>query len=472
MPRRVDGGEQPGWRWGPFTFRLPFYHTGIAWPEFLQGIFVAGATGLGIVPLLTLYFGLSFEEAVACIFIQSVLISSAPIIFGEPFAPGWVTPALPLALAFMLATDGEENAIYGSSLEKIQIMTAVSLDFAAILLLLGVTGLGKRFIGWLPAALKSGIILGAAIAALKRVFLDDAPRFLLKQPITTTVAVTICLILTFSVPIQKYKLRWRPLAVFTGLGLLPGFLIAAAVGPLAGEINYEVDWNVFLPPFDGMILKPPFEGLYNKISPFAIGWPPPQMFLQGLPLAVMGYVILFGDLITGAEVLKEAKQDRPDEQIDIDFNRSHFSLAIRNALMALFAPFFPTQGCLWTGVHVIIVQRWREGRQAMDSLYTGVSSYYVFGVPLLYMCLPLLTALKPLMGIALSLTLVLTGFACAYISMAIPQTPIERGVALLTAVSLVVFPDPWIGMTIGIAATLILVGVSRPPVADREESSG
>ncbi len=459
--QRTAGTEQPGWRWGPFTFRLPFYHTGITWPEFWQGIFVAGATGLGLVPLLVGYFGLSFEEAVACIFIQSMLISSAPILFGEPFAPGWVTPALPLAIAFILAVDSGGNPVYGTPQEKFQMMTAVSLNFAAILLFMGATGLGHRFIRWLPDALKSGIILGAAIAALMRVLMDEKKELLLKQPITTTVAVSICLILTFSLPVQRLKLRWRWLAGFAGLGLLPGFVIAAIVGPLVGEISYKEAVDSIGTNFDDIILVPPFAELYHKVSPFAIGWPSAQMFLDGLPLAIMGYVILFGDLITGAEVLQMSQPDRPDEKIVIDVNRSHFSLAIRNALMALFSPFFPTQGCLWTGVHVIIVQRWREGRQAMDSLYTGISSYYVFGVPLLYMILPLLYGLRPLMGIALSLTLVLTGFACAYVAMGISKTPIERGVALLTAVSLVVFPNPWIGMSVGIAATLLLVGLPK-----------
>jgi len=488
--QRTDGAEQPGWRWGPFTFRLPFYHTGVAWPEFWQGIFVAGATGLGLVPLLVGYFGLSFQEAVACIFIQSMLISSAPILFGEPFAAGWVTPALPLAIAFILAVDGEGNAVYGTPQEKFQMMTAVSLNFAAILLFMGATGLGHRFIRWLPDALKSGIILGAAIAALMRVLMDEKKELLLFQPITTTVAVSICLILTFSLPVQQLKLRWRWLAKFAGLGLLPGFVIAAIVGPMVGEISYDQvldffrtsltdvmakmvvdiqsDKSVFemgLGAFQGVlgdvILIPPFADLYHKVSPMAIGWPSLTMFLDGFPLAIMGYVILFGDLITGAEVIQDAQPSRPDEKIVIDVNRSHFSLAIRNALMALFSPFFPTQGCLWTGVHVIVVQRWREGRQSMDSLFTGISSYYVFGVPLLYLVLPLLYGLKPLMGIALSLTLVLTGFACAYVAMGISKTPIERGVALLTAVSLVVFPNPWVGMSVGAAATLLLVGLPK-----------
>jgi hypothetical protein len=71
------------------------------------------------------------------------------------------------------------------------------------------------------------------------------------------------------------------------------------------------------------------------------------------------------------------------------------------------------------------------------------------------------------MGIALSLTLVLTGFACAYVAMGIPRTQIERGVTVLTAVALAIF-SPWVGMAIGIAAVLLLVGIQSPDVPAEE----
>ena len=28
---------------GPFTFRLPFYHSKLCWPEFFQGLLIAAA---------------------------------------------------------------------------------------------------------------------------------------------------------------------------------------------------------------------------------------------------------------------------------------------------------------------------------------------------------------------------------------------------------------------------------------------
>ena len=438
--------EQPGWRWGPFTFRLPFYHSKLCWPEFFQGLLIAAATGLSLVPLMTGFFGLSFEEAVAVSLIHSILITSSIIVFGEPYAPGWITPALPLVLAFVLGG-------YETPDERFQAMTALSLDFALLLFLLGITGLGKRFMLWLPDTLKAGIILGAAIAALKRVLVDDAERFLLQQPIATTIACAVCLIFAFSLPMAKLKEKYRFFAPLGALGLLPGFVLAGIIGPMVGEVSYDIQWG---------ILIPPLGDAWAKVSPFAIGWPSMEMFIQGMPLALITYVILFGDLVTGNEVIREGLQNRQDEHIDINPTRSHISLAIRNALMGISAPFFPTQGALWTGVHVIIMQRWKQGKEAMGSLHSGLASYYLMGLPILFFLLPLLTGLKPLLGIALSLTLVLTGFACAYIAMAIPKNNTSRGAVVLIGAALAFF-EPWIGLLIGIATTLLLVGWDRNP---------
>ncbi len=436
--------EQPGWRWGPFTFRLPFYHTTFYWQEALQGLFIAAATGLALVPLMTTFFGLTFEEAVAVSMIHSILIGSALIFFGEPYAPGWITPALPFVLAFVLG-GYEEPAM------RFQAMTAVSLNFALLLFVLGITGLGKKFVFWLPDTLKAGIILGAAIAALKRVFIDDAERFLLQQPIATTIACAVCLIFAFSLPMQRLKAKYKFFAILGALGLLPGFFLAATIGPLVGEVTYDIQWG---------ILIPPMGDAWAKVSPFAIGWPTTEMFIQSMPLAIITYVILFGDLVTGNEVIRDGLQTRKDEHIDINPTRSHLSLAIRNGLMGVLAPFFPTQGAMWTGVHVIIMQRWKQGKQAMDSLHSGLASYYLMGIPVLFIALPLLTGLQPLLGIALSLTLVLTGFACAYVAMSIPTNNTSRGAVVLIGAGLAFF-EPWIGLLFGVITTILLVGWDR-----------
>ena len=477
----AEGAIHPGFKWGPFTFRVPFLHTRIEWPELAQGIFVAGATGLGLVPVLTHYFGLTFEEAVAFAFVQSVLLSSQPILFGEPFAPGWVTPALPLVLGAMIIGGAP---LYEDPADMWRYMAALTIVFAAIIFFMGFTGLGGKVVSALPNAFKGGIIMGAAIAAVYRVFFGDATLFQ-AMPVTTTVAVGFCIFLTFSIPVMHLKQKYKPLALFASLGLLPGFFAGGLVGPFAGilagptEKLVELGWlkDTWLGYFkteitysfalEGVettygVLVLPFMSLWEKISPLSIGFPSFEMMINAIPLAIIGYVLLFGDLITGHEILKISQPARPDNKLDVNLNRTHISAGIRNTLSLFAAPFFPTQGCLWTGVQVIIAQRWAEGKQGMQSFHSGMASYYVFGIPILYMCAPLLAALEPLMPIALSLTLVLTGFACAYVAMGLQRTNAERGGVLIIGSAIAFFPNPWIGMIVAVIMTIGLIGFSDP----------
>lgn len=450
MRQRRDGAVQPGIRWGPFTTRLPGLHVGFSGPEFAQGVLLSAATGLALVPVMTGAFGLTFHEAVSMAFFHSLLVTSAPLIFGEPFATGWITPALPFVLTLVL---GDR---FPTPDEKFQAMIAMSLDLAIILLVLGATGFGRRVIESIPAALKAAIIMGAAIAALKRVFLDDAPDVLFAMPVSMTVAIGLSLMLAFSVPVRRLATRSRRLSRFVSLGLLPGLVLGGLAGILTGELTYVVDgqsvvqWGVVIPPVGALI---------EKASPFGVGFPSLALMLDPdiLSLAFIGYVVLFGDMITGIAIIENAAPARPDERIQIDLTRTHLSTGIRNAAMGLFVPFYPTQGLLWTGVHVIVVNRWAEGRKAMDSLFTGIASYYMWGFPVLYLLLPLVTALRPMLPIALALTLVLTGFACAYVSMEMVRGRAGRGTALLGGCALALF-SPWLGLAIAVLAVALLTG--------------
>ncbi len=443
---RREGRLNKGIRWGNFTFRIPLYHTRCEWPDLMQGLIVTASTAMALVPLLQAAFGLSFYEAVACSMIHMMLISAGPIIFGDPFAPGWITPALPITLAYVLGN-------YIDPVERFQVMTALSLDFAAIMLFFGITGLGSKFVHGLPVALKSGIILGASIASFKRVFHDDIDTFM-ERPIATSVAIVICLVFAFSRPLADLARKKRWIKRLCNLGLLPGFVVAGLVGAAVGEIEFNVSWGILIPPVDS---------LWQKVSPFYIGWPSLEMFVESLPLALIVYTIAFGDFITGEEIIKDAQPSRLDDPVDVDVSRTHLSATIRNVLMAVSAPFFPTQGVLWTGVHVIIIQRWRQGKMYMGSLFGGISSFYLLGLPIIFFLLPVVTLLAPMMNIALSISLVLTGFACAFIALSMPKTSEQRGVALLAGVMLAVL-EPWLGLLMAVIANQLIVG-SEPSVA-------
>ena len=441
---RREGEIQPGIKWGPFVLRIPFIHARFALPEFLQGICVAGATGLALVPVMTASFGLTFEEAVTMAMFHTLLISSAWFFFGDPVAPGWLTPALPFIFAFVLGGGNTPE-------QQFQLMTALSLNFAALLIFLGATGLGAKLIAWVPNVLKGGIILGAAVAAFIRIFdPNDAAAALNLTPIAAVSSLALCMFLTFSKPFQRQAAQMPLLAKIAGLGLLPAFLVAGFVGYFTGEMQFNIQ--------SGLLDVPAHAAtLWQKASPMVIGWPDAAMFLSALPLAFITYILFFGDVVTAEEMIKNSQPMRKDEKLDINSNRLHMSTGIRNAAMAVIAPFFGTQGVLWTGIQVIVLKRWATGRDKVDSIFDGISAYYVYGFPVLFIVLPIVTLLQPLLPIALAVTLLLTGFACATLALTTVTDTTERGAMVLTAMAFALF-DPWTGLLAGLATILVVVG--------------
>lgn len=435
-----------GLKWGPFTARIPFIHIKFRGAEFFQGLVIAGATAFAAVPI-AMGLGLTFEEGVALSFIAGTLIGAGPIFFGEPMAPGWVTPAVPIVIA-AFAAKGQFNGVYDP--EVFRLMAAMCIEFTLLLFIMGITGWGKKLIQIIPNGLKAGIILGAALAAFYQVFITDIDK-LMMQPVSMIVAISLCIITTFSDPFKKLALNNNFFKKVGSLGLLPGFVIAGIVAYLLNEVTFSIEWGFKIPEV---------VSLFNRTSPLAIGFPSLDMYLEAIPLVIIAYTLLFGDLITATEVLNDAQVKRPDEPLDVNVDRSHLSIAFRNFIGLLINPFFPTQGALWTGVHVVIVERWKKGFKEMPSIFDGLGSYYLMAIPFLYVTLPIITLMKPLMQMALTLTLILTGFACAYVAMAIPKKNSEMASALLIAVFITFF-SAWIGLLVGIILSILVIGIDK-----------
>ena len=438
-----------GIKWGPFTLRIPFIHIKFRAGEFFQGMVISGATAFAAVPI-AMGLGLTFEEGVALSFVAGTLISAGPIIFGEPMAPGWVTPAVPIVIA-AFAAKGQFTGVYDPAI--FQFMAAMCIEFTLLVFILGITGWGKKLIEIIPNGLKSGIILGAALAAFYQVFVTDLDKLMI-QPVSMTIAIVLCVITTFSDPFKKLASSNNFFKKIGSLGLLPGFLVAGLFAFLLNEVTFDIEWGFRIPDV---------VSLFNRTSPLAIGFPTFDMYLEAIPLVIIGYTLLFGDLITGIEVLKDGQAQRPDEPLDVNLDRSHLSIAVRNFLGLIINPFFPTQGALWTGVHVVVAERWKKGPKEMPSIFDGLGSYYLMAIPFLYVTLPFITLMKPLMQMALTLTLILTGFACAYIAMSIPKKNSEMASALLIALFITFF-SAWVGLVIGILLSIFVIGTDKDKV--------
>jgi hypothetical protein len=331
---------------------------------------------------------------------------------------------------------------------------------------LGMTGLGAKLIKVVPNVFKGGIILGAAIAAFLRVTKDgDAANVFQSAPIAGTLGLLICLAFAFSKPLQALAVNNKSIAKLLGFGLLPGFFIAGIVGYFTGELEYNIRWEI-------LDVVGASASLWGKASPFVIGWPPVETFLASFPLALITYILFFGDLITGNEMIEQAQKSRSDEKLELDSSRAHMATGIRNVLMGIVAPFFATQGVLWTGIQVVLLKRWAEGRDKVDSIFDSIGSFYAFGLPILFVFLPLVTLLEPLLPLALAVTLILTAFACATLALSLVNDATERGAMLITAMAFSVF-DPWLGLLIGVITIVVLCGpkVFSPNATDAPDAN-
>ena len=80
---------------------------------------------------------------------------------------------------------------------------------------------------------------------------------------------------------------------------MPGFIVAAIVGYITGEISWSIEWGLAVPAVGDV---------YTQTSPLSIGFPPTEMYLEVLPLVIIGYLLLFGDFVTAIEVIKEGQK--------------------------------------------------------------------------------------------------------------------------------------------------------------------
>jgi len=450
--------QNRGLRWGPFVARIPFIHIRFRAAEFFQGIAISGATAFAGVPIV-MGMGLTFEEGVAVSLIAGTLIAAGPILFGVPFAPGWVTPAYPIIIG-AFATMGYYSPTGAEyQVETFQFMAALCIEFTLLVAILGMTGLSSKIVNNIPNTLKSGLILGAAVAAFYQVFFKEFDERYMEQPVAMTIALAICILTTFWKPFKRLAASNKIFQKISSLGLLPGFLIAAAVAYLLGEATFgeTARGPIYAENISFGLTFPEVGMLFERTSPFSIGFPPLKMYLGAFPLVIIGYILLFGDIITGKAILNDAEKERPDEPLDLDVNKIHLSIAIRNFLGLIVNPNFPTQGVLWTGVHVVVAERWRKGAKEMPSIFDGLGSYYLMAIPLLYVWQPFIAFMGPLMGIALNLTLVLTAVACAYVALAIPKTSLETASALLISL-LIAFSGEyiWAAFLVGILLSTLV----------------
>lgn len=427
--KRTDGEEQPYWPLGPFKVRLPFLHYRLEYPEFIQGL-VMFVAGLSMIPVLESSLGVPFDVALAFVCVFN-LVQLLNIMLGVAMMPGFITAALPIVIVFL--GDFEPGP------EAIRALIALQLLVFVLLLVLGITGLGDTLVRVLPPSIKAGILVGAGLTAVLGE-LGEGGR-VMEAPYSILAGSLLALVFLFSLWFRRLAQENRIARLISNYGLIPPMLIAIVIAWALNEYpRPQIEWG---------ITAPNFGDLWNYL-PFTVGLPPANVFLLAIPTAVIAYIIAFGDMVVGNEVTKSAAAVRNDEIIDTSITRLHTVTALRNFLHVLFAPYPGLAGPVWTAGHATVVERYKQGRTAMDSLYGGIGSFLIAVVIALFI-LPLVTIFQPVLPIALALTLILTGYVTVTVGLQQISTPIQQGVAGLTAMVLATQ-----GALFGIVAGIVL----------------
>lgn len=433
---RRDGDETSFVPLGPFKLRLPFVHYRFEWPDYFQGLMMC-AVDLAAIPLMVELLGMHFEAALAVVMLNGLFYLIHHLL-GDPVVPGWITPAIPL---LMLYCKG-----FPEGPERVHALIAFQMTLGVLSIGLGATGLARKVVHCVPAAIKSGVIMGAGFAAVSSVF-KPGGRFD-TFPVTVSVAVGLAFYMVFSRQFVQLKQRVGLLRVIGKFGIFPIIVLAIVVAPLAGEAPWpEIKWG---------LSRPDFAGLFQNYTLFGLGFPPWAMFAEAVPTALATYIVLFGDVLQSKALLQEADKSRPDERIDYNEDRAHLLFGIRNGVMSVIGPDVAMCGPLWAAMHVVIIERYKEGKRAMHSIFGGSGSFR-FGTNTGLLLMPIVSLVQPILGVALALTLLIQGYVSVRVGVLEARSQRDLGIAGVVGAVLATKGASW-AFAVGVVLCLLIYG--------------
>ena len=169
------------------------------------------------------------------------------------------------------------------------------------------------------------------------------------------------------------------------------------------------------------------------------------------------YIVLFGELIQADALIDEAREFRHgDENIHFDANRNNIIVGLRNITMSLIAPDASMCGPMWAAMQVVECERYKHGPEAMDSLFGGVGSFR-WGTFTGYFFSPIVTLVKPILPIALSLTMLVQGYVAVRVGILKARTFNDLGVAGIVG-AVLISRGAGYAFAVGIVLCLLIYG--------------
>ncbi|MFZ7214160.1 hypothetical protein ACLSYY_00755 [[Pasteurella] aerogenes] len=421
---------------GPFKIRLPFIHYRFEWPDYFQGLLMC-AVDLAAIPLLTQLLGMPFEVALAIIVLNGLFYLLHHLL-GDPCVPGWITPAIPLIMVYCQQ--------FPEGPERIHSLIAFQMTLGIFSIFLGVTKLASKIVHIIPSAIKAGIIIGAGLAAIISIF-NVGGRFE-SFPWSISIAVGIAFYLMYSAHFSQLQEKIPFLRVIGKLGIFPIILLAVVIAPLVGEAPWpEIKWG---------FSKPDFVTLWREYTVFGIGFPPFSMYISALPTILAAYIVLFGDILQNRALIADGQTYRKDEVVKYKSSRAHLIFGGRNAAMSILGPDVTMCGPIWSAMQVVMVERWKKGREAMDSFFGGIGSFR-WGTNTGLLLMPIVSLVEPILGIALALTLLIQGYVNMKIGILEAKCGKDLGIAGIVAAILCIKGASW-AFAAGILLCLLIYG--------------
>jgi len=519
--KRKDGEEQPGIHFGMFCLRIPLVHCEWEIPETVQAA-VCFVTGVSATAYLMNLFGLTFGTALSIVVVHELLYLIQNLI-GDPIIGGWITPSIPITSAWLVGFSwdvvqkadgtGIEQIIDN---ERVQALVALQLELGILFVVLGFTGLAGKLVDWTPNSVKSGILMGSGIASVigsygfqqgylstgTKVglmnawhdFTDDSvlnlsswdtelaegvtyavkPGYFYQNPIVFCIGVLLAMWCLFGHSFIDIRDKGNKVFGFLStLGFVPALVIAFVVGVIIKSLpspTFDKPGVIFNPfsPYssDPAMATDGLPWVWQNFSLIGIGIPSAGVLVAAIPMALICYVIAFGDIVAATEFLMDTRRYRRDELIPVSANRTNACCGIRNILQGLFFPTVVTSGPLWSAMMVTCAERYKTGKKNMYSIFGGVITFNLIKVVCCFI-IPLTAIITPILPLSMSITLEIQAFGCFYVAFGMANTTQERGVAGMVGCILAV-AGPAYGLISGIICAIIVQARSKKMAAEAE----
>lgn len=408
--KRPVGGEQPCIRLGMFQLRLPFIHVTPTLPEAIQAVCYS-VLCYGSIATIVATTGASEEAAFAAAWF-AVALYSLNYFAGEPSVGGWITPSIPMTLIYISSVPQDQ---------RIQALCALQLVVAGIFFFMGITGLAKKIVVIVPPAIKAGIILGAALAAIYGEFVNGGRYH--QMPLTCTVALAIGVFLLYSPIFKKWVDGGNKLANFLfKLGVVPALILAMAMAVITKEADVSIS---LLPVFQ----FPDLARMFRELSPFSVGFPQFSHYLSALPTACAIYIIAFSDLLVINGLVKDVRLVRKDEWFATNANRVNILAGLRNLIQALLCPFAPMSGPLAASNTITLLSRYKASTPKTFYSIHGGNASATLVLPFAMLLSPIVGLCRPCASAITCICLVIQGFSCTEVGMSTCRDKVDYIIA-------------------------------------------